>query len=63
MQLPSSSNFRAEQVVDTALELSQVFDAKASSSTEFRTILAASVNSIVRFGVTGAIKHSLRLSG
>jgi len=53
--LPSSTTSSASDVVDAALSLADVFEPRAASSSVFRNSLVASLESIVRYGVRGAI--------
>ncbi len=53
--LPSSTTSSASDVVDAALALADIFESRAASSSVFRNSLVASLESIVRNGVLGAI--------
>ena len=53
--LPSSTTNSAGDVVDAVLGLTDVFESRAARSTVFRNSLVASLESIVRKGMRGAI--------
>ena len=59
--LPSSTTNGAGDVVDAVLGLTDVFEPRAARSTVFRNSLVASLESIVRNGMRGAIgNHDFR---
>ncbi len=53
--LPSSTTSNASDVVDAALALADIFESRPASSSVFRNSLVASLESIVRYGVRGAV--------
>ena len=60
--LPSSTTNNANDVVDAALCLADIFESRAASSSVFRNSLVALLESIVRYGVLGAIgNYELRV--
>ena len=59
--LPSSTTNSAGDVVDVILGLTDVFESRAARSTVFRDSLVASLESIVRNDMPGAIgNHDFR---
>ncbi len=56
-RLPSSSAHSASDVVDAVLNLSDIFESRAARSAVFRNSLVVSLNSIVRYGIAGAIRN------
>ena len=56
--LPSSSAHSAGDVVDAVLNLSDIFESRAARSAVFRNSLVMSLNSIVSYGIAGAIRNS-----
>ncbi len=56
--LPSANPNTASDVVDAALGLTDIFESRATDSSVFRNSLVVSLESIVRYGVRGAIEKS-----